>query len=164
MFLEFVLCLKLAYITNNCYFTAKFDVSTLSNTDLLRKDYKMVPQGQKRFRICISSISLSLQDFFLRENSHNDIEVFCFNKSLDVLVLMPIYFEAESDIPRRQIGVCGPNANVLEEVAEYLLNSSELKLKAITVGQLPPWKAYDQGNATASRKVVLPLLMTFLSC
>ena len=144
-------------------FAAKFDVSSLTTIDLLRKDFKIVPQGQKPVKVCISSVSLPLGDFFSRENAHKDTEKFCSILNLDVLVLMPIYFEPKSDIPKRQIGVCGPSRDAVKQVADYLASSSELRLSPISTGQLPGWAAYDQGNATASRKVVFPLVMKFLS-
>ena len=142
---------------------AKFDVSGLSTLDLLRKDYKALPTHVNNLNVGISSISgLSLSEFFLRTQVQQSLLEYCRSTSLDVLVIMFLYFaENLDDPPRRQIAVCGPQEVAKRKIAEHLSKSDELKLRQFSECYQNCF-VYDQGNLTASRKVVFPLVLEFI--
>lgn len=146
------------------YQTAKFDVSGLSTLDLLRKDYKALPVPKnKTLNVGISSISgLSLSEFFSRTQVQQSLAEYCQATSLDVLVLMFLYFmESLDDPPRRQIAVCGSHEDARRKIADHLHTSEELKLRQFSECYQNCF-AYDQENITASRKVVFPLVLDFI--
>ncbi|XP_022784092.1 exopolyphosphatase PRUNE1-like [Stylophora pistillata] len=144
--------------------TAKFDVSALSTLDLLRKDYKALPTVEnKDLCVGISSVSgLSLSDFFSRTLVHHSISEYCQASSLDVLIIMFLYFvENLDDPPSRQIAVCGPHEAAKSKIAEHLSTSGELKLK-LNDERFQNCFVYDQDNIVASRKVVFPLVLDII--
>ena len=82
--------------------------------------------------------------------------------SLDVLVIMFLYFvESLDDPPRRQIAVCGPHEVAKSKIAEHLSKSDELTLRQFSECYQNCF-VYDQENLTASRKVVFPLVLEFI--
>lgn len=143
--------------------TAKFDVSGLSTLDLLRKDYKALPTYVNNLNVGISSISgLSLSEFFSRTQVQQNLLEYCHSSSLDVLVIMFLYFvESLDDPPRGQIAVCGPHEDAKRKLAEHLSKSGELKLRQFSESYQKCF-VYDQENLTASRKVVFPLVLEFI--
>ena len=143
--------------------TAKFDGSSLSTGELLRRDYKALPKGSNEApSVGISSVSgLSLSEFFSRTQVQHHISEYCQTVSLDVLVIMFVYFvDGFDEPPRRQLAVCGPHDDARRNIAENLSASGELKLKKFSDYQ--NCVLYDQGNITATRKVVFPLVNDFL--
>ena len=144
--------------------TAKFDVSALCTLDLLRKDYKALPTVEnKALSVGISSVSgLSLSDFFARTQVHQSISEYCLASSLDVLIIMFLYFvESLDDPPSRQIAVCGPHNEAKSKIAENLSTSGELNLRLYSE-RFQNCFVYDQENITASRKVVFPLVLDII--
>lgn len=132
--------------------------------DLLRKDYKALPiQDNNALNVGISSVNgLSLNEFFTRTQVHQSLSEYCQATSLDVLVIMFLYFvESLDDPPRRQIAVCGPHEDARRKVAEHLCNSRELKLRQFSECYQNCF-AYDQENIAASRKVIFPLVLDFI--
>ena len=75
---------------------------------------------------------------------------------------MFLYFvESLDEIPRRQIAVCGPQEDAKRKIAEHLSKSGELKLRQFSECYQNCF-VYDQEILTASRKVVLPLVLEFI--
>lgn len=139
-------------------------MSALSNLDLLRKDYKALPTVEnKDLSVGISSVSgLSLSEFFSGTHVHQSILEYCCASSLDVLIIMFLYFvESLDDPPRRQVAVCGPHEEARSKIAEHLSTSGELKLRLFSECYQNCF-AYDQNNITASRKVVFPLVLDII--
>lgn len=144
---------------------AKFDVAGLSTRDLLRKDYKALPKHNNETpAVGISALSgLSMGEFFSRDRVQDDILVYCQTAALlDVLVVMFVHFpDGYKEPPQRQIAVCGPCEDLRTNIARYLQASVELQL--IEYSECPQdCFLYDQGNITATRKVVFPLVNDFL--
>jgi len=143
---------------------AKFDVSDLSTRDLLRKDYKALPRNSsEKPSVGISSVSgLSMSEFFSRTLVQHHISEYCQATSLDVLVIMFVYFlNGFNEPPRRQLAVCGPHEDARRKIAEHLSTSEELKLKQFSECYQNCF-VYDQENIKATRKVVFPLVNDFV--
>lgn len=139
-------------------------MSSLSTWDLLRKDYKALPKSNDETpNVGISSVSgLSLREFFSRTQVQHHIMEYCQATSLDVLVIMFVYFlDGFDEPPRRQLAVCGPHIDVRRKIAEHLSASGELKLK-LSSECYQDCFLYDQENITATRKIVFPLVNEFL--
>lgn len=105
---------------------------------------------------------LSLSDFFARTQVHQSISEYCLASSLDVLIIMFLYFvESLDDPPSRQIAVCGPHNEAKSKIAENLSTSGELNLRLYSE-RFQNCFVYDQENITASRKVVFPLVLDII--
>lgn len=130
--------------------------------EILRKDFKAVPRNQKsHLSIGISSIGLSLQSFFSKDNIARDLGEFSRLRGLSVLVVMAMYFESMDGPPCRQIAVYGLDKDGAEKMSQFLKGKKELDLVAIET-VLRDCVCYDQQNVKASRKLVFPLVMEFL--
>ncbi|KXJ27093.1 Protein prune-like [Exaiptasia diaphana] len=142
---------------------AKFDTSTLTCMEILRKDFKAVPTNQKsHLSIGISSIGLSLQSFFTKENIAEDLSEFSKLRGLSVLVVMAMYFHSMEGPPSRQLAVYGLDKGGAEKLSQFLKDKNELELVAME-SVLQGCECYDQKNVKASRKLVFPLVMEFLN-
>ncbi|XP_073239283.1 exopolyphosphatase PRUNE1-like [Porites lutea] len=143
---------------------AKFDVSAISTPDLLRKDYKALPNdSSEALSVSISAVSgLSLQEFFSRAQVQHHIMEYCESSCLDVLVIMFVYFgDGLNEPPSKQLAVCGPNQDASGQIGDYLCTSAELKLKQRSESYENCF-VYDQENVKATRKDVFPLVHAFL--
>ena len=144
-------------------FAAKFNVSSLSVLDLLRKDHKSLRGATPSSVVVgISSVGgVTLDELFAQKSAVDDVTHYCSAQQLDVLIVMTIYFPSFDGPPMRQIAVCGSHHKT-KEIAEFLFNSEQLKLRTISHLCCQSCIAFDQRNITASRKVVLPLVKSFI--
>ncbi len=138
--------------------TEKFNVSSLSTRDILRKDYKEYTMGA--VRCGISSALLSLGDWVGKDR---DLEAsfgqYARSRGLHMLLAMCAYTQPEV---RRELAVYCPDAALRDGVAAFL-NRSGLGLSPLAAqagsGALA---LYAQADAGGSRKKLQPLLAGFL--
>jgi exopolyphosphatase len=160
---------------------SRVDVSRLTASQLLRKDYKETRAG--RYRLGVASCAISLNELFTHDKGEPPIDVslrrYAESRGLDVLVVMAV-----SHVPefRRELLVstaAGGGAVLHKLLTDYLQSSSptvaDLRLTparwewdataaaAASARQPLLLSVYDQGNVQASRKIVLPALDSFLS-
>ncbi|XP_053134264.1 exopolyphosphatase PRUNE1 isoform X2 [Hemicordylus capensis] len=140
--------------------TAKFDVSGLTTDEMLRKDLKTL--SGKEVTIALSAVYMNLKAFLGRPGLEQELRAFCQQRCYDALLAMTISFN-ESKEPFRQLAVYSQQAELRTAVCQALERSSHpsLDLSPLT-SPFPTVLAYDQGNATASRKKVLPIVRGFL--
>ncbi|XP_015279994.1 PREDICTED: protein prune homolog isoform X2 [Gekko japonicus] len=139
---------------------AKFDVSGLTTEQMLRKDLKAV--SGKDVVIALSSVYVTLQDFLRRPAVEQDLCAFCRQRGYDALVVMAISFNEQND-PSRQLAVYSQQGALQTAVCQSLEDSSNPSLSLSPLeSPHPTLRAYTQGNATASRKKVLPIVKDFL--
>uniref|UniRef100_A0A6J0U664 Exopolyphosphatase PRUNE1 isoform X1 n=3 Tax=Pogona vitticeps TaxID=103695 RepID=A0A6J0U664_9SAUR len=140
---------------------AKFDVSGLTTDQMLRKDLKTL--SGKEATIAISAIYVSLQAFLSRPGLEQELHTFCRRRGFAALLAMTISFK-ERNMPFRQLAVYSPHAELQAAVSQALERSSDPSLDlSPRESPSPAIRAYDQGNAVASRKKVLPVVQAFLS-
>ncbi|KAJ7307223.1 hypothetical protein JRQ81_009216 [Phrynocephalus forsythii] len=140
---------------------AKFDVSGLTTDQMLRKDLKAL--SGKEATVAISAIYVPLQAFLLRPGLEQELGAFCRQRGYAALLAMTISFN-ERKVPFRQLAVYSPHRDLQAAVCRALEHSSDpfldLQPRESPCSSI---RAYDQGNATASRKKVLPVVQGFLS-
>lgn len=139
---------------------AKFNVSGLDSEQMLMKDLKSVSGPD--LNLGISVLYLPLQDFLVRAGVEAELSAFSQRMGFDLLLLMSISF-TETQQPIRELGVFSLSQPIREQVSLYLdqAENPNLDLQPIRC-ILQHVTAFHQGNATASRKKLLPLLKDFL--
>lgn len=139
---------------------AKFSVSGLDTEQMLMKDMKSVSGPE--LNLGISVLYLPLQDFLVRSGVEAELSSFSQRMGFDSLLLMSISFTKDQQ-PIRELGVFSLSQPIRDQVSLYLehANNPALELRPISCTQ-PHITAFHQGNATASRKKLLPLLKDFL--
>jgi len=110
--------------------------------DQLRRDYKEV-EGPDFIKAGISA------------NFENELEQYCTTKGLAILIIMSAYTPPGSEF-RRDLALFSPKDSALLAHLSTSLEASELQLKALS--KKDRFCSYFQLNATASRKVVAPLV------
>ncbi|XP_037130884.1 exopolyphosphatase PRUNE1 [Syngnathus acus] len=138
---------------------AKFDVSGLNTEQMLMKDMKMLKGS---LSMAISVLYLPIEVFLQRVELEEKLSGFCRKLALDVLVLMSISF-TEAKQPIRELALFSHSATCREQVSHFLERAGDpaLDLHAISCPH-DHMAAFHQGNASASRKKILPLLKDFV--
>lgn len=140
---------------------AKFDVSGLTTNQILRKDLKSL-SGNGAV-VALSTVYMNLQDFLHLPNLEEELRAFCQQRGYDALLAMTISFNQRNE-PARQLAVYGPRTELRIAVCQALEQSSDPPLDLSPLeSPSPTIRAYNQGNATASRKQVLPVVKHLLS-
>ncbi|XP_012713081.2 exopolyphosphatase PRUNE1 [Fundulus heteroclitus] len=138
---------------------AKFDVSGLNLEQMLVKDMKAVSGS---LNIAVPVLYITLEEFLQRADLEAELSAFCQKSGFDLLLLMTISF-TESKDPIRELAVFSHSASCREQVSRYLeqARNPALSLSPVSCPH-PHISAYQQGNALASRKKLLPLVKDFL--
>ena len=105
----------------------------------------------------------SLQDLLQRPSLEEDLERFCTDKNLHLLLLVNLA-RVGNETPQRQLGVYTPGYKTLKDNLVRTLqeaDSPSLELSEMD-GAPPSVMAFDQGNVAASRKKIMPLAQQFL--
>ncbi|NXP58302.1 PRUN1 Exopolyphosphatase, partial [Chloropsis cyanopogon] len=104
----------------------------------------------------------SAQTFLLRPGLLQDLEAFCQHRGYAGLVAMTVSFNERHE-PTRKLAVYSPQEPLRSTLCRAL---EEATTPSLLLRPLPsPWPcvvAYAQGNATAARKKVLPILRAAL--
>ncbi|XP_076337616.1 exopolyphosphatase PRUNE1-like isoform X2 [Tachypleus tridentatus] len=140
---------------------AKLDISGLTIEEMLRKDLKVV-EGNK-FRIAMPSISGFLEDLKAKPKLSIALEEYITKNNYHGLVIMTIHHNTETQKVQRQIAVYSPNPVIKEQLVNTLKGAQEpgLELEPLNLG-ISYLMSFNQRNIAASRKVVLPLVRSFI--
>jgi len=137
----------------------KSDVSALSSTDLLRKDYKQWANHKMTYGM--ASVPLSIADWLKKGE---DIAAAC-NEYMDdnelkMLIVMTAYVEGSF---KRELIVVAKDEEFLANFVS-MLNKSGLELTAYPteLKSIQPIAVYNQGGLGFSRKKIQPLIEAFL--
>ena len=143
--------------------SARFNpASGLSAFDLLRRDYRQGVSGDVDVRAGASSIPESLVGFLRRPDAGEALEKFAAKRRLDALLLVCIFFDDELNVPRRQLGIyCRGDPDLRRDLAQRFETQETLALTRATSTESNT-DVFKQGNVRASRRVTLPMIMTFL--
>ena len=149
-------------------FEARFNISSLTTPQLLRKDFKLATAGP--YTLGFSSITALLSDFLLpREHLTHDLDQFCEAHGIHVLLLLGISVDKEKR-RKRQIAIYQPHiqltaslsADFVDSVASVLEAEDALKCERVTEvvfdGAL-----LEQHNTAMSRKHIMPTVTHFLA-
>mmetsp|Transcript_12144 Transcript_12144/g.44303 ORF Transcript_12144/g.44303 Transcript_12144/m.44303 type:complete len:434 (-) Transcript_12144:95-1396(-) len=139
---------------------AKFDQSSLSSRDLLRKDYKeWVLNGT---RVGISSVGISLTEWCAKEDAiGDDWEAWRLERQCDILLVMASFF-TDGDTFNRQLAALGEKEATAALMDFMCLPENDLQLSPCLVHDGIPY-SFVQGNVRLSRKKVQPLVAQCLT-
>jgi len=156
---------------------AKFDVEfwkSLSVRDALRLDYKhfdYVRQGQTQV-MGVSTVLLSFEDFACKTDWVQALYDYQVEHSLDLLGVMLAYQDEKQNQHRQLILCANPTSFPLTALIEYLMTESPdrpylhltERVGVVSVEKSDDWtvRVFEQGNAKASRKQVVPILLHHL--
>ncbi|XP_070692309.1 exopolyphosphatase PRUNE1 isoform X2 [Pempheris klunzingeri] len=131
----------------------------LNTEQMLLKDMKAVSGS---LNLAVSVLYVSLEDFLRGAGLEAELSGFSLKFGFDVLLLMTICF-TESNEPIRELAVFSHSTTCRQQVSLYLeqARNPTLDLRPISSPH-PHITAYQQGNALASRKKLLPILKDFL--
>jgi len=139
---------------------AKYDISSLSTKDLLRKDYKEFNSPQGVYGM--STVLLSTKELTARSDFLNNVEHYYHDRNLILLVVMIAYNVGENF--HRELIVYTPNSILFNSINAFLKEDRELELEDFVGLQIfnpEHFKFFIQKNSKASRKVVQPLIEQF---
>ncbi len=135
----------------------KFNTSSLSTTDLLRKDYKEWELGGKKCGF--SSALLPVSDWIKKDKSiASNIHDYFKRKKLDILFIMIAYTEPEFT---RELILFSDDEKLRKNIIKCM---NDLKLEVIKGVKNPDNRTeiFAQKNAAYSRKKLQPVIQEFL--
>ncbi|XP_077483978.1 uncharacterized protein LOC144094014 isoform X2 [Amblyomma americanum] len=141
---------------------AKSNVDGLCLDELLRKDLKVVCSSAKR--IAISSVPGEIKSICQENTMEAELGKFCETHGYSALIILTIAVEEKSNCVQRQLAVFSSDIMLKQQLTSTLLAvgdpSLDLQVSHMSTDHLI---TFVQGNAQASRKVVLPVVRKFLS-
>jgi exopolyphosphatase len=137
----------------------KFNTSSLSTEDVLRKDYKEWTMGGLK---CGFSSALLPAELWLEKDKNITDSVKSYNtqKKLDVLFIMIAYTDPEFT---RELMIFSEDKELRKKLIKYL-GENNLQLSSIQNVSLPHtdlMNFFSQGNAAYSRKKLQPIIQLF---
>ncbi|XP_077562473.1 uncharacterized protein LOC144178467 isoform X4 [Haemaphysalis longicornis] len=141
---------------------AKANVDGLTLDELLRKDLKAVCSSAKR--IAISSVPGELKNICQENTMEAELDKFCKTHGYSALIILAVAVEEKSNSVQRQLAVFSSDIMLKQQLTSTLVAvgdpSLDLQVSHMSTDHLI---TFVQGNAQASRKVVLPVVRKFLS-
>ncbi|RWS15582.1 protein prune 2-like isoform X2, partial [Dinothrombium tinctorium] len=139
---------------------AKNSLSELNVEQILRKDLKVI-EGSDSKNFVISSVSGHLvSDIFSEDKFSSSLISFIENNHYVGICVMGI--KSDEKLTKRELAICTISDVLFEKICQKLQDpSSNLQLKVL-------WSRknvilWEQGNVTASRKIVLPLISMIMN-
>ncbi|XP_023930608.1 protein prune homolog 2 [Lingula anatina] len=140
---------------------AKFDCSALSTKDLLKKDLKVITSDKAT--VAFSSLPKHIESFLSAEDIEREVEQFAVEQKADAIVLLSLQVSEEAKRPERQVAVWSRKKELQEEIVQELLSSKDPDLCLKPIPSVHhSITAFYQGDITASRKKILPLVKGYL--
>jgi exopolyphosphatase len=168
-------CTKLFETLQGQKFSPEF-WNSLTGKDAIRMDYKTFPLP-KAAELGIATILQDMATFQEKEDAITGMASVIYEDALDVLGLMFTFMNGDGDqtTPRRQLMLASLDPDLLSKLVRYLTEDTgkldvDLQLSGfeMTFKKHTPYNngtvyfvAMDQGNASASRKQVAPILASF---
>ncbi|CAH1790576.1 unnamed protein product, partial [Owenia fusiformis] len=139
---------------------AKFDISSLSTPDMLRKDMKLVTT--EAATVPISMVTMDIKDFLSRPNVEKDLAEFGTTHYAVVVAVMTASIKENGDI-QRQLALYSVDDKWREKLAGALKSATDpnLGLSDMQSG-ISTIVAFSQENVKATRKKILPIIKSYL--
>ncbi|KAJ3143209.1 hypothetical protein HK100_000008 [Physocladia obscura] len=152
---------------------AKFDTSSLSVREMLRKDYKQTSTSGTE--LGISSVTTSFDDLIRREDGTGDftkviasIRAYCSELRLGILIVMTAFEDSKSKSFERELVIFVPRNGKIGSASRNLFDlleqRSDLKLNHLKTVEdddgILRW--YKVGNAKISRKLLQPIILPMI--
>ncbi|XP_050330427.1 exopolyphosphatase PRUNE1 [Bactrocera neohumeralis] len=142
---------------------ARADISSLTSMQLLRKDLKILSNGDDSVNIAIPGFPMLVQQFIDKPDAANAVKAFAEETNSAIVILMGML--VENGNVQRDIGLIDFKCNELcKKIGEMLLHSTEpaLCLHHYENCNFLNGSFYKMGNIKATRKHVLPLVKQLL--
>ncbi|XP_060083778.1 protein prune homolog 2-like [Ylistrum balloti] len=138
---------------------AKCDLTGLTTIEILEKDLKIVTGSS--YVVAMASVSMELEEFVSRVNFIQDCQHFLRDQGAAILVIMTMYQDTVGE-PRRQLALCATDNDFAIQLSSRLKNSLDPDLGlSVFPNSHDGIYCYTQENVKASRKKVLPLVLSF---
>jgi inorganic pyrophosphatase/exopolyphosphatase len=134
---------------------AKNDVSSLTPLELLQRDYKAADAP----RLGFASLTLPLADFLAKADALAALDSFCAAQRLDTLVLCVALTEPTF---RRQLALFSRDTTRFTNLLSFLPSQHSLALAPLQSLSSEHFACWEQGDLTASRKAIAPLVTSRL--
>jgi exopolyphosphatase len=149
---------------------SKFDVEfwkSLSVTDALRLDYKQFTTAPSGDAFGAASVLLPLSDFLAKPNWEAQMLQYMTDCQIPLLAVLSMVIV--DDAPQRSMLICGStnNGELVEAMVNHLERTGSLQLQPIsasTSSEKLTVHQFVQGNARASRKQVVPIMLDYYNC
>lgn len=137
----------------------KSDVSALSSSELLRKDYKQ--WANKKMTYGMASVPLSIENWLKKDNDiANACDVCMKENDLKMMLVMTAYMEGSF---KRELIVITPDKEFLDSFNTMLNNAGlELTTYPTELNSNLHLAVFNQGGLGFSRKKIQPLIEAFL--
>ncbi|UYV64122.1 PRUNE [Cordylochernes scorpioides] len=141
---------------------AKSDLSGLTVEEVLKKDLKTISANSHT--ISMSSIPGLLETFCLRGDFPPSVQKFLQDQGSQAVVLMSFKTTGVNQTTvRRQLGVFSPHPALFSQLVQILQHDANPSLQLTPVHlDIPGLSLFEQKNTAASRKHVMPLLLSHL--
>eukprot|EP00270_Netrium_digitus_P005771 TRINITY_DN1773_c0_g1_i1.p1 TRINITY_DN1773_c0_g1~~TRINITY_DN1773_c0_g1_i1.p1 ORF type:complete len:525 (-),score=156.16 TRINITY_DN1773_c0_g1_i1:200-1774(-) len=150
----------------------KFDQLGLTTEELLRSSFRQWAMGPgaagrkgETVNVGVAEIHLPLSQFAGKDQTVGSIlHAFIAIRSLHVLIILSQYHTPSKKL-KRELAVCSELPGLLNGLCFFLQHDRQnLKLKLVSVRGLPVWvRVFTQGNLTASRSLMVPLLLAYFA-
>ncbi|CAF0919951.1 unnamed protein product [Adineta ricciae] len=138
------------------------DTTGMSVQDLLQKDVKQVVGPNIRLAVSSLPSDYTVEKLIGQLHTMKDLDEFLSNNdNADGVVILSL--ETNDDQPKRQLGFYAKKFENMLPINEYIQRSEhnlDLRERGIPINQAR-LKLFEQNNAQASRKQILPLLEQF---
>ena len=141
----------------------KRKVDHLNAKQLLRRDFKTLATSSEE-KICLSSVPMLAKDWAALPDVLEHVSNFSSDGNFSFVLVLGSFFK--DDKPIRDLILIGDHSSpLLQRVAGALENTTEpcLQLKEMSPFEQKTFRGYNQGNAAASRKQIMPIVKSALS-
>ena len=145
---------------------SKFDAvfwNSLSAKDTLRMDYKEFT-SENGHVFGTASVLLPIEDFLEKPSIEESVESFMEDHRIPVLLLLSLV--VRDNQAQRSILICGRVDNtILDPMSDFLARDDSLLLTEVkcVIMEAFRMRRFRQGNAKASRKQVVPIVLDFFN-
>lgn len=141
---------------------ARADVSSLTASQLLRKDLKILSSSKDNsVKVALPGFPLPVQQFILKDNADEAIKEFSNEFNCSVVLLMGMYVHPDDNSVHRDFGLININNQELcETIKTRLLSLDELNLSVENCKDcnFMDGSFYKQFNIKVTRKHILPII------
>lgn len=145
---------------------ARSDVSSLTASQLLRKDLKiLISSKDVNIKIAIPGFPLPVQQFIMKPNAESAIKEFASEMKCSVVFLMGMYVHPADGSVHRDFGVINiDNSHLSELIEKSLIVTDELKLLAESYKECNFMEGsfYKQNNIRITRKHIIPIIKNII--
>ncbi|UJR25440.1 hypothetical protein I4U23_006787 [Adineta vaga] len=138
------------------------DTTGMSVQDLLQKDVKQVVGPNLRLAVSSLPSDYTVEKLIGQLHTMNDLDEFLTkNDNADAVIMLSL--ETNSNQPKRQLGFYAKKFENMLPINEYIQRSEhnlDLRERGIPINQAR-LKLFEQNNAKASRKEILPVIEQF---